>query len=90
QTLGELQAKVAALRAEPGPAAVRLRRIIALIHDEIGALAPALRAIEGQGTGPSEDSRRSLRKGMRDLRDEVVALIDEGARRSEFEVADSQ
>ena len=90
QTLGQLQARVAELRSEPGSAALRLRRIIALIHDEIGALAPALRAIEGEGTGPSEDSRKALRKGMRDLRDSVVALLDEGSRRAEFDVADSQ
>jgi AcrR family transcriptional regulator len=90
QTLGQLQARVAGIRSEPGPAALRLRRTIAVIHDEIGALAPALRAIEGEGTGPSEDSRKALRKGMRDLRDEVVALIDDGSRRAEFEVADSQ
>jgi AcrR family transcriptional regulator len=90
QTLGQLQARVAGIRSEPGSAALRLRRTIALIHDEIGALAPALRAIEGEGTGPSEESRKALRKGMRDLRDEVVALIDDGSRRAEFEVADSQ
>jgi TetR/AcrR family transcriptional repressor of mexJK operon len=90
QTLGELQSKVAELRSEPGSAEMRLRRTIALIHDEIGALASALRAIEGEGTGPSERSRRMLRKGMRDLRDEVVSLIDEGNRRGEFDAADAQ
>ncbi len=90
QTLGQLHAKVAALRVEPGSAEMRLRRVIALIHHEIGALAPALRAIEGEGSGPSENSRRALRKGMRDLRDEVVALIDEGSDSGEFEAADNQ
>ncbi|NNM73473.1 TetR/AcrR family transcriptional regulator [Enterovirga aerilata] len=90
QTLGELRSKVAALRSEPGSAETRLRRTIALIHEQIGALAPALRAIEGEGTGPSEHSRKMLRKGMRDLRDEVVSLIEEGNRRGEFDAADPQ
>jgi AcrR family transcriptional regulator len=90
QMLGELQSKVATLRTEAGSAEARLRRTIALIHHEIGALAPALRAIEGEGSGPSEDSRRMLRRGMRDLRDEVVSLIEEGNRRGEFDTTDAQ
>ncbi len=90
RTLGQLKTRAADIREEAGSAEHRLRRTIALVHDQIGALAPALRAIEGEGNGPSEHSRKTLRKGMRDLRDELVALLKEGASRGEFEVADSE
>ena len=90
RTLGRLNARAAELGTGSGSAETRLRRMIALIHDEIGALAPALRAIEGVGSEPGEHSRKALRHGMRSLREAVVAAIDEGTRRGEFDVDDSE
>ncbi|MGA0596714.1 TetR/AcrR family transcriptional regulator [Enterovirga sp. CN4-39] len=90
QTLQDLRADAAAIRAERGPAEARLRKTVALVHDQVGALAPALRAIEGEGSGPGETSRKALRKGMRDIRDELANLIREGVELGEFEVADCE
>src|SRR5690348_9911675 len=56
QTLGQLRDQACELRAGPGSAELRLRKTIALVHDQIGALAPAVRALEAVGSGPGEES----------------------------------
>ena len=88
QTLSQLVSDVAGLRADSGPAEPRLRRAIALVHDQIGLLAPALRAVEGKGSDPNDRSRKLLRKGMRELRNEINALLEQGVERGEFEAGD--
>lgn len=90
QTLGQLVAEVADLGGLESSAEARLRRAIALIHDRIGCLAPALRAIEGQGVGPSDHSRKTLRASMRALSSELTAILNEGSRNNEFRVIDTE
>jgi TetR/AcrR family transcriptional repressor of mexJK operon len=90
QTLGRLVTEVAHLSQGPSRAETRLRRAIALIYDQIGCLAPALRAIEGHGVGPSDHSRKTLRKSMLALSGELTAILNEGSQKDEFGVVDTE
>src|SRR3954454_21199403 len=50
QTLTRLRGEIEAIRAEPGPSEARLRRIVTLILNRIGRLAPAIQAAESAST----------------------------------------
>ena len=78
QTLTTLRAEIEAIRAEPGPSEARLRRIVGLILNRIGRLAPAIQAAESASTDSATQSRRVLRQGFRNLRQAIGGLVLDG------------
>jgi AcrR family transcriptional regulator len=73
-----------------GSAETCLRQAIGLIFERIGRLAPALRAIEGQGAALKERRRDTLRAGFRHLREQIARLLDEGVERGELKAIDTE
>jgi AcrR family transcriptional regulator len=73
-----------------GSAETCLRQAIGLIFERIGRLAPALRAIEGQGASLKERRRDTLRAGFRHLRQQIARLLDEGVEQGEFKAIDTE
>jgi AcrR family transcriptional regulator len=73
-----------------GSAETCLRQAIGLIFERIGRLAPALRAIEGQGAAFKERRRDTLRAGFRHLREQIARLLDEGVERGELKAIDTE
>lgn len=88
--LAELRREVQAARAEPISSEERLRRVITLMLDRVGRLAPAIRAVESRSSKVGEKSRLVLRHGFRDLRDEIGGLLAEGVEAGEFNAVDTE
>jgi AcrR family transcriptional regulator len=78
QTLTKLRGDIEAIRAEPQPSETRLRRIVTLILNRIGRLAPAIQAAESASTDSATQSRRILRQGFRNLRQAIGGLVVDG------------
>src|SRR3954471_4036388 len=78
ETLTKLRAEIEAIRAEPGPSEARLRRIVGLVLNRIGRLAPAIQAAESASTDSATQSRRVLRQGFRNLREAIGGLVLDG------------
>src|SRR3954453_18106467 len=78
QTLTKLRGDIEAIRAEPQPSETRLRRIVTLILNRVGPLAPAIQAAESAGTESATQSRRVLRQGFRNLRQAIGGVISDG------------
>lgn len=87
--LAELRREVQAARSEPTAGEERLRRVVMLMLDRVGRLAPAIRAVESQSSELGEQSRRVVRKGFRDLRDEIGRLLSDGIAGGEFARVDT-
>ncbi|KMO34472.1 TetR/AcrR family transcriptional regulator [Methylobacterium aquaticum] len=85
-TLAELRDAIAAIPATD--AAARLRSAVGLVLERIGALSPALTAIEGRGAEFGERSRRVLREGFDGLRDALADLLRAGVTAGELHVPD--
>ncbi|SFU70859.1 transcriptional regulator, TetR family [Methylobacterium sp. 174MFSha1.1] len=85
-TLAELRDAIGSIRAVDAPA--RLRDAVALVLERIGALSPALTAIEGSGAEFGERSRRVLREGFDGLRGALADLLRAGVAAGELHVPD--
>jgi len=90
QFLAQVAEDVAQLRRQSDSCEACLRQTVALIFDRIGPLAPALHAVEGQGTELNERSRRTLRAGFRALRSQVAQLVADGINTGEFKPLDAE
>ena len=77
--LEEVRHEVHGLRAGADPVEDRLRQVVACVLDRVGGLTPAIRAVEGQSSDLGERSRTALRHGFSALKDEIGALLAEGA-----------
>ena len=82
--LDEVRHEVRGLRAGAGPIEDRLRQVVTYVLDRVGRLTPAIRAVEGQSSDLGERSRTILRRGFSALKDEIGALLAEGAGRDVF------
>lgn len=82
--LEELRHDVRVLRAGAGLVETRLRQVVACVLDRVGRLTPAIRAVEGQSSDLGERSRNVLRRGFSALKDEIGALLVEGAKAGVF------
>ncbi|OAS24827.1 TetR/AcrR family transcriptional regulator [Methylobacterium platani] len=85
-TLAELRDAVGAIPERD--AAARLRRAVGLVLERIGALSPALTAIEGRGAEFGERSRRVLREGFDGLRGALAEVLRAGIASGELAVPD--
>ncbi|AWN49922.1 TetR/AcrR family transcriptional regulator [Methylobacterium terrae] len=85
-TLAELRDAIG--RIPEREASARLRRAVGLVLERIGALSPALTAIEGRGAEFGERSRRVLREGFDGLRDALAGLLRDGVAAGELAVPD--
>ncbi|WP_245524602.1 TetR/AcrR family transcriptional regulator [Methylobacterium nonmethylotrophicum] len=85
-TLAELREAIGAIRAVDAPA--RLRAAVGLVLERVGALSPALTAIEGRGAEFGEHSRRVLREGFDGLRGALADLLRQGVAAGELHVPD--
>ncbi|AWN55508.1 TetR/AcrR family transcriptional regulator [Methylobacterium sp. 17Sr1-1] len=85
-TLAELRDAIGAIPAVDAPA--RLREAVGLVLERIGALSPALTAIEGRGAEFGERSRRVLREGFDGLRGALADLLRAGVAAGELHVPD--
>jgi TetR/AcrR family transcriptional repressor of mexJK operon len=85
-TLADLRDAVGAIRERD--AAARLRIAVGLVLERIGALSPALTAIEGRGAEFGERSRRVLREGFDGLRGALADLLREGVASGDLAVPD--
>jgi AcrR family transcriptional regulator len=85
-TLAELRDAIGGVRAVDAPA--RLREAVGLVLERIGALSPALTAIEGSGAEFGERSRRVLREGFDGLRGALADLLRAGVAAGELRVPD--
>ncbi|MBZ6413324.1 MULTISPECIES: TetR/AcrR family transcriptional regulator [Methylobacterium] len=85
-TLADLREAIGAIRAVDAPA--RLRAAVALVLERVGALSPALTAIEGRGAEFGERSRRVLREGFDGLRGALADLLRAGVEAGELAVPD--
>lgn len=85
-TLAELRDAIGAIRSVDAPA--RLRAAVALVLERVGALSPALTAIEGRGAEFGERSRRVLREGFDGLRGALADLLRAGVAAGELHVPD--
>ncbi|WP_279360410.1 TetR/AcrR family transcriptional regulator [Methylobacterium indicum] len=85
-TLADLRDAIGAIAATDAPA--RLRAAVGLVLERIGALSPALTAIEGRGAEFGERSRRVLREGFDGLRDALAGLLRAGVAAGELHVPD--
>lgn len=85
-TLAELRDAIGAISATGAPA--RLRVAVGLVLERIGALSPALTAIEGRGAEFGERSRRVLREGFDGLRGALADLLRDGVAEGELRVPD--
>src|SRR3954471_19235960 len=83
-TLDELRHEIRALRAGTGSVDCRLRRVVACMLDRVGRLTPAIRALEGQSSDFGERSRTVLRQGFSALKEEIGALLINGAEAGAF------
>lgn len=81
------EALVAVRGAEPDHAA-RLRRAVEIVLDGVGALSPALHAVESHGSEVGERSRRILRRGFAALHEELGRILAEGTEAGAFAVHD--
>jgi AcrR family transcriptional regulator len=83
--LAQLRERLAAVcdDAEADHAA-RLRRAVAVVLEGVGPLSPALHAVEGHGSEFGERSRRALRRGFADLRDDLGRILAEGVAAGAF------
>jgi AcrR family transcriptional regulator len=77
--LEEVRYEVHLLRTGMGLVEDRLRRVVTCVLDRVGRLTPAIRAVESQSSDLGERSRTALRNGFSALKDEIVALLLEGA-----------
>src|SRR3954447_10841207 len=82
--LEELRHEIRALRAGTGSVECRLRRVVACMLDRVGRLTPAIRALEGQSSDFGERSRTVLRRGFATLKEEIGALLINGAEAGAF------
>ncbi|WP_246775752.1 TetR/AcrR family transcriptional regulator [Methylobacterium aquaticum] len=85
-TLADLRDAIGSIPASEAPA--RLRVAVGLVLERIGALSPALTAIEGRGAEFGERSRRVLREGFDGLRDALASLLRAGVAAGELHVPD--
>ncbi|MCF4129712.1 TetR/AcrR family transcriptional regulator [Methylobacterium sp. SyP6R] len=85
-TLADLRDAIGAIPDRDAPA--RLRAAVGLVLGRIGALSPALTAIEGRGAEFGERSRRVLREGFDGLRDALAGLLRDGVAAGELHVPD--
>lgn len=85
-TLAELRDAVGAIPERD--ARTRLRRAVGLVLERIGALSPALTAIEGRGAEFGERSRRVLREGFDGLRGALAEVLRAGIASGELTVPD--
>jgi TetR/AcrR family transcriptional repressor of mexJK operon len=90
QSLTQLAEEVERLCGQRGSIEACLRQAIGLIFERISRLAPALRAIEGQGAALKERRRDTLRTGFRRLRETIVRLLDRGVEQGEFKPFDTE
>ncbi|GJD50229.1 Nucleoid occlusion factor SlmA [Methylobacterium crusticola] len=88
-TLADLRDAVEATQRRDLDAAGRLRAAVGLVLERVGALSPALHAIEGQGAEFGERSRRVLRQGFDALRGALADLLRDGIGAGRFAVADA-
>jgi TetR/AcrR family transcriptional regulator, mexJK operon transcriptional repressor len=86
--LEEVRHEVHLLRTGTGLIEDRLRRVVACVLDRVGRLTPAIRAVESQSSDLGERSRIALRNGFNDLKDEIAALLVEGAEAGVFSCFD--
>jgi AcrR family transcriptional regulator len=89
-SLEDLRSAIGAVSREPVPAEVKLRRVMAKVLDQVEHLAPAIRAIESQDAHWGKESRRILRQGFRNLREEIAGLIRNGQSDGAFAEADPE
>jgi AcrR family transcriptional regulator len=89
-SLEDLRSAIRAGSEEPVAAEAKLRRTIADVLDRVEHLAPAIRAIESQDARWGKESRRILRQGFRNLREDIAALIRSGQADGVFGEADPE